>query len=328
MAPIGPNPSPFVSVVSMTSTLPYVSQHPAQSSWVMLRGLRHHVLTWGDVSRATPEAPVLVMVHGWMDCAASFQFMVDALRGQPGWADRPIVALDWRGFGLTETPVGDSYFFADYLGDLDTLIDHFSPDHPVDLLGHSMGGNVVMLYAGVRSKRIRKLVNLEGFGMPAADPEEAPDRYAKWLDELKKPMVLKDYASQAEVAQRLRGNNPFLTEDRALWLAGHWAREVQTPHGARWVINADAAHKRSQPILYRVEEVMAFLKRIHCPVLFVEGAQTLYFMFFNGKFGRDEFVERVKSVPSFEISTIDQAGHMLHHDQPEELARRLAPFLS
>jgi pimeloyl-ACP methyl ester carboxylesterase len=63
-------------------------------------------------------------------------------------------------------------------------------------------------------------------------------------------------------------------------------------------------------------------------VLFVEGAQTLYFMFFNGKFGRDEFVERVKSVPSFEISTIEQAGHMLHHDQPEELARRLAPFLS
>jgi pimeloyl-ACP methyl ester carboxylesterase len=312
----------------MTAQTPYVCAHPAQSTWVNLRGLRHHVLTWGDVSLATPEAPLLVMVHGWMDCAASFQFMVDALRRQPGFADRPIVALDWRGFGLTESPVGDSYFFADYLGDLDALIDHFSPTHPVDLLGHSMGGNVVMLYAGVRSARIRKLVNLEGFGMPSTDAEEAPERYTKWLDELKKPVGLKDYASVAEVARRLCGNNPYLTEDRALWLAGHWAREVSTPKGPRWVINADPAHKRSQPILYRVEEVMAFLKRIHCPVLFVEGAQTLYFMFFNGKFTREEFVQRVQSVPAFEVSTIDQAGHMLHHDQPEELARRLAPFLA
>jgi pimeloyl-ACP methyl ester carboxylesterase len=312
----------------MNATLPYVAQHLAQSSWVTLRGLKHHVLTWGDVSLATREAPLLVMVHGWMDCAASFQFMVDALRQQPGWAERPIVALDWRGFGLTESPVGDSYFFADYLGDLDTLIDHFSPDHPVDLLGHSMGGNVVMLYAGARAARIRKLVNLEGFGMPAAAPEDAPGRYTKWLDELKSPMSLKDYATLADVAKRLRANNPFLPEDRALWLAGHWAREVQTETGPRWVINADPAHKRSQPILYRVEEVMAFLTRVTCPVFFVEGAQTLYFMLFGGKFTREEFLARVESVPAFEISTIDQAGHMLHHDQPEELARRLAPFLA
>ncbi|MEY4765162.1 MAG: hypothetical protein RI907_1835 [Pseudomonadota bacterium] len=312
----------------MTSSLPYACQHPAESTWVTLRGLRHHVLTWGDVSRATPEAPLLVMVHGWMDCAASFQFMVDALRAQPGWADRPIVALDWRGFGLSEVPVGDSYFFADYLGDLDALIDHFAPGQKVDLLGHSMGGNVVMLYAGVRSARLRKLVNLEGFGMPATTPADAPERYLKWLDELQKPVGLKDYGSQAEVAKRLMANNPLLREDRALWLAGHWSRQVETPEGTRWVINADPAHKRSQPILYRVEEVLAFLARIDCPVLFVEGDQTLYFLFFTGKFGRDEFLERVKVVPDFTVSTIQQAGHMLHHDQPEELARRLAEFLT
>ena len=311
----------------MTTPTPYPCQHEARSTTLMLRGLRHHVLTWGDLASVTPEAPLLVMVHGWMDCAASFQFMVDALRAQAGWADRPIVALDWRGFGLTDTPVGDSYFFADYLGDLDALIDHFSPDAQVDLLGHSMGGNVVMLYAGVRSERIRKLVNLEGFGMPASTPDEAPTRYIKWLDELKKPMGLKDYASLPEVAKRLMANNPFLREDRALWLAGHWAREVDTPQGKRWVINADPAHKRSQPILYRVEEVLAFLRRVTCPVLFVEGAQTLYFMLFNGKFSRDEFLERVKLVPDFRMETIDQAGHMLHHDQPEALAAHLADFL-
>ncbi|MBI5927355.1 MAG: alpha/beta hydrolase [Aquabacterium sp.] len=307
----------------MSSAQAYVPIYNATSTYLTVRGLKHHVLTWGDTSRVTPEQPLLVMVHGWMDTSASFQFMVDALRQQPGWADRPIVAIDWRGFGLTEVPQTDSYFFADYLGDLDVLLDQLAPGQKIDLLGHSMGGNVVMLYAGVRSERIRKLVNLEGFGMPATQPQEAPERYIKWLDELKKPVQLKDYATLPEVAKRLQANNPRLRESFALWLAGHWARKL----GNRWVINADAAHKRPQPILYRVEEVCAFLQRIACPVLFVEGTETLYFMLFNGKFSRDEFLDRVKLVPDFRLESIQNAGHMLHHDQPEELAVHIANFL-
>mgnify|MGYP003347330679 CR=1 FL=1 len=68
--------------------------------------------------------------------------------------------------------------------------------------------------------------------------------------------------------------------------------------------------------------------RIACPVLFVEGAQTLYFMFFDGKFSREEFLQRVALVPDFRLETIDQAAHMLHHDQPEALAAHLAGFLT
>lgn len=308
----------------MSSSQVYVPVHNAQSRFLTARGLKHHVFVWGDLALATPAQPLMVMVHGWMDTSASFQFMVDALRQQPGWADRPIVAIDWRGFGLTETPQTDSYFFADYLGDLDFLLDELAPGQQIDLLGHSMGGNVVMLYAGVRSERIRRLVNLEGFGMPATEAQEAPERYIKWLDELKKPVQLKDYATQEEVARRLQANNPRLRTSFALWLAGHWASK----QGERWVINADPAHKRPQPILYRVEEVLAFLQRIQCPVLFVEGAQTLYFMLFNSKFSREEFLDRVKLVPDFRLESIDDAGHMLHHDQPEALAVHIANFLN
>jgi pimeloyl-ACP methyl ester carboxylesterase len=310
--------------IFMPSQTAFVPTHPGESRFMTLRGLRHHVLVWGDLARATPEQPLVVLAHGWMDVGASFQFMVDALRQQPGWAERPIVALDWRGFGLSECPHTDSYFFADYLGDLDALLDEFAPGQQIDLVGHSMGGNVVMLYAGVRSERIRKLVNLEGFGMPATEANEAPERYSRWLDEIKKPQALKDYDSLAGVAKRLQANNPRLRESFALWLAQHWARQ----EGERWVINADPAHKRPQPILYRVEEVLAFLRGIQCPVLFVEGAQTLYFLFFNGKFSREEFLERVKLVADFRLETIGDAGHMLHHDQPEALAAHIAAFLA
>jgi pimeloyl-ACP methyl ester carboxylesterase len=62
----------------------------------------------------------------------------------------------------------------DYLADLDFLLDHYAPDQPIDLVGHSMGGNIVMHYAGVRPQRIRRLVNLEGFGGPATRPTRRP----------------------------------------------------------------------------------------------------------------------------------------------------------
>ena len=301
----------------------YSPRYPARSEYLNVRGLRYHLHVWGDLGRATPEQPLLVMVHGWMDVGASFQFMVDELRQRPGWGDRPIVALDWRGFGLTEVPQGDCYFFADYLGDLDAVIDALSPDHPVDLLGHSMGGNVVMLYTGVRSARIRKLVNLEGFGMPATQADEAPDRYVKWLDDIRSPSRMKDYASVEEVAARLQATNPRLRNEFALWLAASWARQ----ENGRWVINADPAHKKPQPFLYRVEEVKAFFQRISVPVLFVEGAQTLYFFLFNAKYSREEFLERLQLVPDFRVETIQEAGHMLHHDQPAELAAHIGDFL-
>src|ERR1700712_1440243 len=166
-------------------TTAYALNPPSRTRYVTVRGLRHHVLEWGDASMATPDRPTLLMQHGWMDVAASFQFVVDALH-----SDRHVLAFDWRGFGLTDPTPGDTYWLPDYTADLDGALDAllFQPGrthHPIDLLGHSMGGNVVMLYAGLRPERIRRLVNLEGFGMPKTSPEQAPKRFLQWLDALK-----------------------------------------------------------------------------------------------------------------------------------------------
>lgn len=150
----------------------YHPRRVARSRFVKVRTLDVHVHEWGDPSLVTPERPPVVMVHGWMDVGASFQFVVDALQ-----QDRYVIAPDWRGFGLTHGPATDSYWFGDYLGDLDLLLDAMNlgtPEQPIDLVGHSMGGNIVMTYAGVCPKRIRTLVNLEGFGMPRTDPKDAP----------------------------------------------------------------------------------------------------------------------------------------------------------
>jgi pimeloyl-ACP methyl ester carboxylesterase len=303
----------------MNDADPYVALRPARSEFIAVRGLRYHVNAWGDPARTTPERPPIVMLHGWMDVGASFQFVVDALAQQ-----RCVFAPDWRGFGLSDSPAADSYWFPDYLGDLDALLDALAPQQPVDLLGHSMGGNVVMLYAGVRPERVRKLVNLEGFGMPESRPEQAPRRYLKWLGELKEPAAIHSYDSVEGVAARLRKNNPLLSAARAAWLAPHWS---QRREDGRWHIRADAAHKRTNPVLYQKAEVLECWKRIQAPLLWVEGDRSDMRKFWGTAYPRADFDARIAQVPKVQAVVLAPAGHMLHHDQPEALARQLEAFL-
>jgi pimeloyl-ACP methyl ester carboxylesterase len=307
---------------------PYALRRKPSSRHATLRGLPHHLLTWGDPSQATAERPPLVLMHGWMDVAASFQFVVDALAAREG-ETRCIVAADWRGFGLSAAPAADSYWFPDYLADLDALLDHVSPAAPVDLLGHSMGGNVVMSYAGLRPERVRRLVNLEGFGMPRTQPEQAPRRLLQWLDELKQPATLRPYDSVQAVAERLMKNNPLLPADKAAWLAPHWSRQSTGPGGdGRWHILADPAHKRVNPVLYQVDEVLATWRLIQAPLLWVEGDQTDITKWWGQRYPRSDFEARLAVVPQAQRARLSPCGHMLHHDQPEALAEHLLAFLA
>jgi len=303
-------------------TAPYQPLRAAHSRHLPVRGLQYHLSQWGTPQ---PGQPLLLLMHGFMDVGASFQFVVDAL-ARAGDEQRCIVAPDWRGFGLTQAPATtDAYWFADYVGDLDAIIDALSPDAPVDLLGHSMGGNVVMAYAGVRPRRIRRLVNLEGFGLPDHAPAEAAPRLATWLDELKAPQQLRSYASVDEVAQRLRKNNPRLAADKAQWLAGHWA----APDAAgRWNLLADAAHRRVNPMINRAAEVVATWSAITAPLLWVQGAQSRTDSHWGGRYSFAEFQTRLAHVPAVEQVHLADAGHMLHHDQPEALAAALQAFLA
>ena len=307
---------------------PYLPRRAARSRFVQARGLRHHLLEWGDAGEVGRARPPLVMLHGWMDVAASFQFVVDAL-GE----DRHVLALDWRGFGRTDTPAADTYYFTEYLGDLELVLDGlFGAERaPIDLLGHSMGGNVAMLYAGVRPERVRRLVNLEGFGMPRSRPEQSPGRIARWLDDLKKPEQLRAYDSVEAVAERLRKTNPLLRADRAAWLAERWSAPIDgagaKAGGARRLL-ADPNHKRSSPLLSEVDEWLAAWRKITAPVLWIEGDRSDPAVWWGDRYTKAEFHQRLDTVAHSERHIVAPAGHMLHHDRPEDIARLVEAFLS
>ncbi|MBC7938294.1 MAG: alpha/beta hydrolase [Chitinophagaceae bacterium] len=304
-------------------TPPYTAQRPAHSSHVPVRGLRYHVNAWGDAALVTSDRPALLLMHGWMDVGASFQFVVDALAAAEGPV-RYVVAPDWRGYGLTEGPPTDSYWLPDYLGDLDALITALGLVGPIDLLGHSMGGNVVMTYAGLRPARIRRLVNLEGFGMPQTQAWHAPKRLVQWLDQLQEPVTLRTYPSAEAVADRLMKNNPRLTPDKAAWLAPRWSRRRAD---GEWHILGDPAHKRVNPLLSRREEAIEVWKLIRAPLLWVEGDETDTTKWWGDRYPRSDFDERLAVVPEVRRAVLSPCGHMLHHDQPQALAEHLLAFL-
>ena len=68
-------------------------------------------------------------------------------------------------------------------------------------------------------------------------------------------------------------------------------------------------------------------KCITAPVLAVEAGEDSLSQWWQGRFTLAEYHERLKSVSDLRRTRIDEAGHMLHHDQPGPLAQLIETFL-
>ncbi len=309
----------------------YQAAAASLSAYSAVRSLRYHWHYWAEATEQAPQPP-LFLLHGWMDVGASWQFVVDALR-QQGY-NAAIIAPDWRGFGRTPSKEQDSFYFPDYLADLDAFIPAalqqlgLPPDQPVDIAGHSMGAHAALLYAAARPRRLRRLINLEGFGAPPAPASAAPGRYAQWLDELQAlragQFALKPYASAAAVAQRLMKTNPRIAPAHAAWLAQHWA---QADAQGQWHILGEAAHKVTNPVLFRVEEVQACYAAITCRVQTILARENRLHEWQGGNYSLADYLERLAHIAQNETVFIEEAGHMLHHDQPLAVAAAMLAFL-
>ena len=86
----------------------------------------------------------------------------------------------------------------------------------------------------------------------------------------------------------------------------------------------DPRHKRVNAVLYRREEAEACWHEVVAPVLYVVAAQS-EFLPRLGDDGRPEHMARI--IRRLEPCTIEDAGHMVHHEQPAELAAAIEAFL-
>jgi len=280
---------------------------------VDVRGLEIHWVEWGEVS----EEPV-ILVHGFLDHCRSWDFFVNELRDI--WPEAWILALDCRGHGDSGwVGAGGYYHFFDYLLDLDCVI-HSLGVRSVKLVGHSMGGTIASLYTGTYPTRVSKLALVEGLGPPGRAFNDAPVRAVRWLEGVRRleDAKITEYASIADGARRLRETDPLLEESRATDLARHAMRP--TGNGT-WRWKFDPLHRTTSPQPFYLEQFRAFLSRVSCPTLVVQGSDSAHLI-------RGDLAARSKFLDNASLVTIPGAAHWVQQDNPSALAAVLAPFLT
>lgn len=291
--------------VTMTDFGIYKPIVPRTTRELHIRGANYHVCEWGE-----PGSPAVFFLHGWGDTGTTFQFVVDAFE-----SDWHVIAPDWRGFGRSAISCA-SYWFPDYLADLHELLADYSPQHPVRLVGHSMGANVGALYAGTMPERVRALVNLEGFGLVNADPGNAPRRYRKWIEAQYENLAFSEYDNLDALALHIKKRSPHMTHEAAAFVAGEWAEEDAD---GMVRLRADPRHKLPNPVLYRRAEAEACWRAVTAETMFVVGSES--------RLAEKLGTAASKMHPDAECVTVERTGHMLHFEAPAAVAEAIERFL-
>ena len=263
---------------------------------------------WG-----TEGKPTMILVHGGLDHARSWDWVAKALRD-----DYHVYALDLRGHGNSAWAPGSMYSIAEHVLDLSGLIDLINAN-PVYIIGHSMGAIMTLLYAGLYPEKVKKLVAIEGVGLP---PQErnipAWQRIKTWIEQVRgaENRTSHSYPNLAAAVRRMKEVNPFLSDEVA---------EHLTLHGTNW--NADGTMiwkfdnyaRLFPPYWLNNDESVAVLERVTCPALLFWGRQS---------FAKDpENDVRAMAIKDRRIVKVDQAGHWVHHDQLELFMRETKKFL-
>jgi pimeloyl-ACP methyl ester carboxylesterase len=270
----------------------------------------------GLAEAAAGQARLTVFLHGFLDTGETWQFLVDEWPGAP-----PFLALDWRGFGASPD-TREPYWFPQYYADLDDLLDRVSPDLPVNLVGHSMGGNVAMAYAGLRPERVAAVASLDGHGLPRTTAADAVGTYRRWLGQLRGAApAFGTYPSLEAFTQVLAKRHPRLRADRLAFIARAWSRPVE----GGVTLAMDPFHKLANPVNYRRDEMEACWAAITSPllVLLAEHGE------FRSTLGADGALEALRRAFSRgDVVELPGVSHLLHHQRPAAVAAWLAAFLA
>lgn len=271
-----------------------------KKDFVTANGLAHRRFVYGEGEET------VVLCHGFLDFALSFALVAERIAD----AGFRVVLHDFRGYGESEwVGAGGYYHFPDYVYDLDRLVAELG-DGPMHLVGHSMGGTIVSMLAGLRPKRFASVTLVEGLGPPDfAQRGDGPSRFERWIEgvERTRARVLAPMPSRAEALTRLREAHGPLDDTFGAFLAEHATRPVE----GGFVWRFDPLHKTSSPVPFRLDVFTSFLARIDAAVLYVAGGRG---------FRIPDEATRLSAIPRARMVEIPDVGHMLHWFAPDALS--------
>ncbi|MEQ1947057.1 MAG: alpha/beta hydrolase [Bryobacteraceae bacterium] len=258
--------------------------------------------------------PPLLLVHGGLDHARSWDWVARALRD-----DFHVYALDLRGHGNSSWSPGALYSVLEHVLDLSGLADVIQ-SYPVHIIGHSLGAATSLLYSGIYPERVKSLIAIEGVGLPIQEVHHnAPERMRRWIERIRdaEGRTPHNYPNLEAGVARMKEANPFLSQEVA---------EHLTLHGTNWNADGSICWKFDNsvrllpPFVVSLPDAEEILSHITCPTLLFWGRQS---------FAKDpETDPAAQRIQDRRIVKVDQAGHWLHHDQLEIFLRETKKFLT
>ncbi len=288
-----------------------ISARPTSHRYISQR-LKLHYYDWGNEG-----APPLLLLHGGRDHARSWDWVAEALSDA-----FHVIAADLRGHGDSGwSPDGD-YSMQSLVYDFAELI-HQLKLASVTIVGHSLGGNIALRYAGLYPGNVRKLVAIEGLGpspkmQAERDKVSLPERMRNWIDEkrLASGRAQKRYETLDDAYRRMREENAFLTEEQARHLTAHGV--IRNDDGS-WSWKFDNYVRVWPPFDIPLADLHALWAAIECPILLVYGA--------NSWASNPEKDGRAKHFRNARVVSFPDAGHWVHHDRFDAFMTELGTFI-
>ena len=279
------------------------------SHYFFSQRLKLHYVDWGN-----HDAPLMILVHGGRDHCRNWDWTALELR-----KNFHIIAPDLRGHGDSAHAIGSAYSMIDYVVDLAQLINALG-NQPLALIGHSLGGGIVLQYTGVFPKLVKSVVSIEGLGPPPGMIRDTPasERMKNWVAQMQALAQRKvhEYRSIEEALARMRSENPHLSVEQARHLT-IWG--IQRNENGTWSWKFDNYVRATTPYQFNLKDAEEIWSHIECPTLLIRGAES-----WTGDWEKDG---RTKVFRNAEIVTIEKAGHWVHHDQLDESMKVIKRFL-
>jgi len=279
---------------------------PVSRSYMSQR-LNLNYVVWGEESK-----PPVVLIHGGRDHARNWDFVADALV-----PDFSVYAVDLRGHGDSDWCYGSMYSMPEYTADVAAFI-RLVDRGPVRLVGHSLGGGIVLQYSGTFPEMVTCVASVEGLGPGVHERRPAHHRMREWMKHLhgfeeRKP---RHYRNLDDAVARMQEANRHLSPLMARHLAEHGARRHED---GTYTWKFDNFVRMHSPYEFMIDDARELWNQIRCPVLLIRGdtswAQD------PDKDGKASAFHNYRSVQ------IKDAGHWVHHDQLDEFLAVLLPFL-
>jgi pimeloyl-ACP methyl ester carboxylesterase len=280
-----------------------------QTHHVLQNGLNIHVREYG----INKTGPTLVMMHGFPDSMHLYDRLVPVLAN-----DRHIITFDFVGWGDSDKPEQHRYDVASLRKNLKTVITYFRLKQVV-LVVHDASGQPGIDWALENPGKTAGLVLLNTYygPMPTLKAPEAIARFSTpgihrdisvWATRNFDSLWLSGYNEQmAKFISTKELREPFQK------VLGHQSLQIRPAfYGLNRVLPEEIEKRRD-----KTEQLMTFQP----PVRIIFGNDDPYL---NAGVAK----EMHKLFPNSELHLIENAGHFVQIDKPEQLATLLRNFPS